>query len=112
MKDLCKLNQRWYFFDRDESEELIQILKNHLYGEYIKIFDIEVQIFNGSFVTYDHFRLNTLWRFDKRFANEIRKFDIYQNSRDKVLFDRVYDFLIQKEIRSERILKLREIGLV
>ena len=111
MKDLSKLNQRWYFFDRDENSELIQILQNHLYGEYIKIFDIEVQIFNGSFVTYDHFRLNTLWRFDKRFSNEIRKFDIYQNSRDKVLFNDVYDFLIQKEIRCERILKLREIGI-
>jgi hypothetical protein len=102
MKDLSKLKQRWYFFDKDENEELIQILKNHLYGEYIKIFDIEV--------TNDHFKFNTLWRFDECFANEIRKFSI-QHSRDKVLFNRVYDFLIQKEIRSERILKLREIGI-
>jgi len=102
MKDLSKLKQRWYFFDKDENEELIQILKNHLYGEYIKIFDVEV--------TNDHFKFNTLWRFDECFANEIRKFSI-QHSRDKVLFNRVYDFLIQKEIRSERILKLREIGI-
>ena len=104
MKDLSKLNQRWYFFDKDENEELIQILKNHLYGEYIKIFDIEV--------TNDHFKFNTLWRFDDSFGNSIRKFDIYQNSRDKFLFDDVYDFLIQKEIRCERNLKLREIGIV
>lgn len=102
MKDLSKLKQRWYFFDKDENEELIQILKNHLYGEYIKIFDIEV--------TNDHFKFNTLWRFDECFANEIRKFSI-QHSRDKVLFNRVYDFLIQKEIRCERNLKLREIGI-
>ena len=34
MKDLSKLNQRWYFLDRDESEELIQILKSHFFGEY------------------------------------------------------------------------------
>lgn len=104
MKDLSKLNQRWYFFDKDENEELIQILKNHLYGEYIKIFDIEV--------ANDHFKFKTLWRLDERFGNSIRKFSIYQNSRDKVLFDRVYDFLIQKEIRCERNLKLREIGIV
>ena len=104
MKDLWKLKQRWYFFDKDENRELIQILKNHLHGEYIKIFDIEV--------VNDYFKFNTLWRLDKRFSNEIRKFDIYQNSRDKVLFDDVYDFLIQKEIRIERILKLREIGIV
>ena len=102
MKDLSKLKQRWYFFDKDENEELIQILKNHLYGEYIKIFDVEV--------TNDHFKFNTLWRFDECFANEIRKFSI-QHSRDKVLFNRVYDFLIQKEIRCERNLKLREIGI-
>ena len=104
MKDLSKLKQRWYFFDKDENEELIPILQNHLYGEYIKIFDIEV--------ANDHFKFNTLWRLDECFANEIRKFSIYQHSRDKVLFNRVYDFLIQKEIRSERILKLREIGIV
>ena len=104
MKDLSKLNQRWYFFDKDENEELIPILQNHLYGEYIKIFDIEV--------TPSKFKFNTLWRLDERFGNSIRKFDIYQNSRDKVLFDRVYDFIIQREIRIERILKLREIGIV
>ncbi len=105
MKDLSKLNQRWYFFDEDENRELIQILQNHLHGEYIKIFDIEV-------TTSSHFKFNTLWRLDERFGNSIRKFDIYQNSRDKVLFNDVYDFLIQKEIRTERILKLREIGIV
>ena len=103
MKDLSKLKQRWYFFDKDENEELIPILQNHLYGEYIKIFDIEV--------ANDHFKFNTLWRLDERFGNSIRKFDIYQNSIDKVLFDRVYDFIIQREIRIERILKLREIGI-
>ena len=103
MKDLWKLKQRWYFFDRDENSELIQILKNHHHGEYIKIFDIEV--------TNDHFKFNTLWRLDERFGNSIRKFDIYQNYRDKVLFDDVYDFLIQREIRIERNLKLREIGI-
>ena len=101
MKDLSKLKQRWYFFDKDENEELIQILKNHLYGEYIKIFDIEV--------TNDHFKFNTLWRLDERFGNSIRKFDMKD---DKVLFNEVYDFLIQKEIRCERNLKLREIGIV
>ncbi len=103
MKDLSKLKQRWYFFDKDENEQLIQILKNHLYGEYIKIFDIEV--------ANDHFKFNTLWRLDESFSNSIRKFSIY-HSRDKVLHNSVYDFIIQKEIRSERILKLREIGIV
>ena len=101
MKDLSKLKQRWYFFDKDENEELIQILKNHLYGEYIKIFDIEV--------ANDHFKFKTLWRFDERFGNSIRKFDVKDNSD---LFNKVYDFIIQKEIRCERILKLREIGIV
>ena len=100
IKDLSKLKDRWYFFDRDENRELNQILQNHLYGEYIKIFDIEV--------AHSHFKFNTLWRLDDRFGNSIRKFDMKS---DSVLFNRVYDFLIQKEIRCERNLKLREIGI-
>jgi len=100
IKDLSKLKQRWYFFDRDENRELIHILQPN-FGEYIKIFDIEV--------TNDHFKFNTLWRLDERFGNSIRKFDM---KADSVLFNRVYDFLIQKEIRCERNLKLREIGIV
>lgn len=102
MKDLSKLNQRWYFFDKDESEELIQILKNHFFGEYIRIFHIEV-------TTSSHFKFHTLWRLDERFGNEIRDFDLKD---DNVLFNDVYDFIIQREIRIDRILKLREIGLV
>lgn len=97
--DLSKLNRKFYFFDEDENKELIHILQNHIYGEYIKIFDIEV--------TYNRFKFNTLWRVE-RFGQTIRRFDVIDGSS---LFNKVYDFLIQKEIRSERNLKLREIGI-
>ena len=100
MKDLSKLKQRWYFLDEEENSYLIGILQYHVYGEYIKIFDIEVM--DGRF------RFNTLWRLDARFGNSIRKFDVIV---DSVLYDEVYDFLIQMGFRHERILKLREIGL-
>ena len=97
--DLSKLN-KFYFFDDDENKELIEILQNHIYGEYIKIFDIEV--------TYNRFKFNTLWRLDDRFGQTIRRFDVID---DSDLFNKVYNFLIQKEISGRRNLQLRKIGI-
>jgi hypothetical protein len=100
--DLSKLNRKFYFFDELENKELIEILQNH-FGEYIKIFDIEV--------TRDSFKLNTLWRQNERSGNICRKFDVCVESIFNNTYNRIYDLLIQKEIRSERNLKLREIGI-
>ena len=99
-RDLSKLNRRFYFFDEDENRQLIDIFKND-FGEYIKIFDIEV--------TRDRFKLKTLWRSDECSGNICRDFEVTVIKNDT--FNRIYDFLVQKEISDKRILKLRDIGI-
>ena len=101
-RDLSKLNRKFYFFDELENKELIEILQNH-YGEFIKVFDIEV--------TQNFFKLNTLWRPNERSGNICRKFDVSVESVFNNTYNRIYDFLIQKEISGRRNLQLREIGI-
>jgi hypothetical protein len=98
--DLSKLNRRFYFFDEDENRQLIDIFKND-FGEYIKIFDIEV--------TRDRFKLKTLWRSDEFSGNICRDFEVTVIKNNT--FNQIYDFLVQKEISDKRILKLRDIGI-
>ena len=98
-KDLSKLNRRFYFFNEDENDQLIDILSNN-FGEYIKIFDIEV--------TQNLFRFNALWRPDEKSGNTCIKFDMRKESHT---FNQIYNFLIAKEISESRILQLRKIGI-
>jgi hypothetical protein len=102
-RDLLKLNRRFYFFNEDENKKLIDILSNR-FGEYIKIFDIEV--------TQNLFRFNTLWRPNVHSGNTCSKFDVPVDVGVKNnTFNQIYDFLVAKEISESRILQLRKIGI-